>query len=108
MTSPGQKQIVSVGGGAQPNWRADGRELFYLAPTRSLMSVDVVTAGSLTISRPKALFRTPISGNLNMFRSHYVNDARGERFLVDVREPTPGSNAISVIVNWRAMLGQTN
>ena len=30
--SGGGKHQVSVGGGTQPVWRADGRELFYLAP----------------------------------------------------------------------------
>ena len=59
--SPGRKQIVSVGGGAQPFWRGDGRELFYLAPTRSLMSVNVTSGESFTISRPQPLFRTSSS-----------------------------------------------
>ena len=30
---------VSAGGGAQPQWRGDQRELFFLAPDRSLMAV---------------------------------------------------------------------
>jgi DNA-binding winged helix-turn-helix (wHTH) protein/Tol biopolymer transport system component len=103
--SPGHKQIVSVGGGAQPNWRNDGRELFYLAPNHALMSVDVAGGDTLTISRPHVLFRTPITGGLNTFRSHYVVDDSGTRFLLDVRERTPGSESIGVVVNWRAMLG---
>ena len=35
---PGAKQTVSVAGGAQPQWRADGRELFYVAADWTLMT----------------------------------------------------------------------
>ena len=37
----GGKLPVSTGGGAQPQWRADGRELYYYTPDRNLMAVDV-------------------------------------------------------------------
>jgi Tol biopolymer transport system component len=36
---PGPKARLSAEGGAQPRWRADGRELFYLALDGTLMSV---------------------------------------------------------------------
>ncbi len=35
------KRQISSGGGFQPQWRGDGRELFYLSPDGSLMSVRV-------------------------------------------------------------------
>ena len=35
------KRQISSGGGLQPQWRGDGRELFYLSPDGSLMSVRV-------------------------------------------------------------------
>ena len=36
---PGAKTIVSTGGGLQPRWRRDGKELFYVAPDGKLMAV---------------------------------------------------------------------
>jgi Tol biopolymer transport system component len=42
---PGQTAI-SVGGGMQPEWRRDGKELFYIAADGKLMAVDVMTDGS--------------------------------------------------------------
>ena len=39
-TLGGQRQI-SAEGGAQPRWRRDGKELFYLAADRKLMAVTV-------------------------------------------------------------------
>jgi hypothetical protein len=51
--SPGRK--VSLGGGAAPRWRRDGKELFYIRPDETLMSLEMVPAGA---AFPKTLFRT--------------------------------------------------
>ena len=40
----GGKWIVSQGGGMQPRWRQDGRELFYQSADSTLMSVEVAGA----------------------------------------------------------------
>ena len=39
----GGKWQISTDGGAQPVWRHDGRELFYINPDRKLMSVEIKT-----------------------------------------------------------------
>ncbi len=39
------KQIASTGGGRQPKWGADSRELFYVAPDGRLMSVSLTATG---------------------------------------------------------------
>jgi len=50
---------VSTGGGIEPRWRGDGKELFYLAPDRRLMAVGVKSAGDrLEAGIPRALFPT--------------------------------------------------
>ena len=38
----GEKVRVSTNGGGAPKWRADGKELFYVAPNRKLMSVRIL------------------------------------------------------------------
>ena len=35
----GHRRTISTNGGAQPRWRKDGKELFYLASDRRLMTV---------------------------------------------------------------------
>ena len=100
----GMKQIISVGGGAQPNWRRDGHELFYLSADHRIMSVDITSGETLRVGQPRALFRAPVEGSLNSYRSHYAATADGQRFLVDTTEPEPHRDAISVLVNWRALL----
>jgi dipeptidyl aminopeptidase/acylaminoacyl peptidase len=37
---PGAKVAISIGGGSQPQWRADGRELYYYAPDQKLVAVE--------------------------------------------------------------------
>ena len=55
------KRQVSSGGGVQPQWRQDGRELFYLGPDGSMMSVRVELGTDLTVRTPARLFTTNIA-----------------------------------------------
>jgi len=55
------KQQISKGGLGMVHWRADGRELIYLATDRGLMSVDVTTTPQLRASAPRLLFQAPDS-----------------------------------------------
>ena len=55
------KRQISSGGGVQPQWRADGRELFYLGPDGAMMSVRVDTRTGFTASPPARLFTTKIA-----------------------------------------------
>ena len=102
---PGTKRAVSSGGGSEPQWRGDGKELFYLAADGTLMSVDVQAASDLRVSRRRPLFRTPIpiSGEMYSRRNHYVPTSDGERFLMNAPERPQGS--VTIVVNWRAALG---
>ena len=45
MADGGAKWLVSRGGGLQPQWSADGRQLYYIALDRRLMVVDVRADG---------------------------------------------------------------
>src|SRR5262249_48030569 len=40
--SGGGSVLVSGGGGTEPRWRGDGRELFYVAPNGKMMAVEVM------------------------------------------------------------------
>jgi DNA-binding winged helix-turn-helix (wHTH) protein/Tol biopolymer transport system component len=101
---PGGKRAVSVGGGSEPQWRSNGRELFYLAADGTLMTVDVTSGADLQVSRGRALFRSPIpiSGEMNLRRNHYVPAADGQRFLMNA--PGRQDNAINVLVHWQERL----
>jgi Tol biopolymer transport system component len=85
-TFPGAagKWQVSRGGGTEPRWRNDGKELFYLGPTGTLMSVPVDATGTFSSGAPTPLFqvrgRAPISST-DLFTYDVTKD--GQRFLVN-------------------------
>ncbi len=51
------KWQVSRGGGTEPRWRADGKEIFYIAPNGMLMAVSVNSAGAFVTGTPAPLFQ---------------------------------------------------
>ena len=53
----GQAWRISADGGTQARWRGDGKEIFYLAPDRQLMSAAVALENdSVTVTRIEPLF----------------------------------------------------
>jgi Tol biopolymer transport system component len=99
----GERQI-STRGGAQPRWRRDGKELFYLAPDGKLMAV-AVNAGTAGIetSPPRELFNTGIAGSFLERRNQYVVTRDGQRFLVNISAEDESSAPITVVMNWDAV-----
>lgn len=94
----GRKWQVSASGGAQPRWRRDERELFYISPDRTLMAVGIKSDSTFTAGVPKALFKTKI----DEFRAsnRYDVDKDGRRFLMNVPVSATSPAAITVIMNW--------
>ena len=95
----GKRKIqISNAGGDSPRWRADGREILYSGPGRSLMAVDVQTGDDLKPGVPRRLFDFP-----GVIRGWDVTPD-GQRFLVNV--PVVESNAmpLNLVVNWTARL----
>jgi Tol biopolymer transport system component len=52
----GGKWRVSVGGGTEPRWRRDGKELYFITPDRKVMAVQVKLEATFEIGVPKKLF----------------------------------------------------
>jgi Tol biopolymer transport system component len=100
----GDKRRISTGGGNQPRWRRDGRELFYVAADGQMMAVAVQASGAtFEHGAPRALFKTRMRWEAPVFLGiQYDVASDGQRFLIAtvVGEPTP----VSVILNWAADL----
>jgi Tol biopolymer transport system component len=92
----GAKVRVSTGGGLLPQWRKDGRELFYAADNK-LMAVDVKLGGLPEIGTPQALFEL-YEGSIG------VPFADGRRFLFVEPASEPPAPKINVVLNWTAEL----
>jgi Tol biopolymer transport system component len=78
------KWQVSRGGGTEPRWRGDGKEMFYVGPTGILMAVPVNGENGFSTGAPAPLFqlggRTPISST-DIFTYDVSQD--GKRILVN-------------------------
>ncbi|MFN7979945.1 MAG: protein kinase [Vicinamibacterales bacterium] len=99
MSDPKAARQVSNGGGLEPIWRRDSRELYYLSPERVLTAVDV-SGPPLNVSPPHALFDMP-TGVLWDANVHYDAAADGQRFVVAETGPSPTPLAITVLTDWR-------
>ncbi len=96
---------VSTGGGNRPLWARNGRELFYLSPSGSLMSVTVENGPTWTASVPTMLLKQSLfvsSPGATVGRTYDVS-ADGQRFLMikqGTSEQTAAPPQIIVVQNW--------
>ena len=102
--SPGAKRTISTGGGTEPQWRGDGKELFYLSADHMMMAFDVNSGSMLQAGKPKPLFRAPVLGALTDYRNYYAVTADGKRFLIDSVAAGTNQEPITVLVNWTALV----
>jgi len=91
------KWRISMTGGTAPVWRSDGRELYYVAPDRTLMAADVNALGQdLKVGAVHSLF--------NLGTSQVVGEkfdvARDGRFLVARDMPDLHPAPMVIMVNW--------
>ena len=104
MTGQPRRQVVSSGGGDQPVWSRDGRELFYVDTRGQLYSVSVRTHndGHLTLSAATKL-DVPRLGERHWGTAYDISPD-GQR----VYFPHPGSHPIphelGIVLNWTALL----
>lgn len=81
---PGSQQPVSKGGGIQPRWRRDGKELFY-------------------IGTPTPLFTARLVSPTNLQFGYAVNPD-GQRFLIDTIADQTVTTPITVVQNWTSVI----
>ena len=100
--TPAAPHRVSTGGGSEPQWRGDGRELFYLGTDGKVMRVDIrLGEAAFESGEPRPLFQARVAG---IARNHYVAARDGSRFLINtIPEPTLATS-ITVALNWTTVL----
>ena len=99
------RRQVSVSGGTQPQWRADGRELFFHANELHMMAAEITPGESLEIGAVRELFATnPTVHSPTVFMFAATRD--GQRFIMT--EPVENSSSnrepLYVITNWQTLL----
>ena len=91
---------VSRGGGGEPAWSANGRQLFYRIGDR-MMAVEITTEPELRIGEPVELWEKPYF-SLELFpRANYDVASDGRFLMLGLRESDAQRLLmINVVVNW--------
>jgi Tol biopolymer transport system component len=98
---PGPQVQISREGGAQPRWSRDGKRLYFVAPDRKLMEVEIDVLGDrLAPHAPRALFQTRIVAPVYVLYQYDVT-RDGSRFLVNSLRPEA---PLTLVSNWTSAL----
>ena len=100
----GGRWQVSAGGGVEPRWRADGKELFYVSPNGTLMSVALrFKQQSVLPVAPRPLFTARFGEfGAEIFRPVYAPSHDGQKFLANVVIEETSASPVTMILNWPA------
>jgi Tol biopolymer transport system component len=96
----GGKWQVSTGGGTEPRWSADGKELYFLTLDRKVMAVDVTAGSIFQVGAPKLLFQAPVQ----VFNSPGEYTVDGKRFLFLAPVEQTVQTPFTIVLNWEAGL----
>ncbi len=96
---PGVKQLISAGGGLNPIWSRNGRELFYRRGA-DVVVVAVETEPSFTVGKPAVIFQ----GRYRQSGRDFDVSPDGSRFVMMRNDDPRTSNTINVFLNWRRSL----
>ena len=98
---PGESHLVSIGGGVDPNWSADGTELFYRSGS-TIMAVDVRTQPTFEVlGAPEPLF----SGTYDFTQTGNWGVGPGGQFVMIKSNPST-LRQFQVVLNWFEELRQ--
>ena len=99
------KWQVSNGGGEQPRWRADGKELFFLSGEGKMVSVPVRGEANFDTGAPVELFQAnPRELVATSEQLEYAVTRDGQRFLINTEVKGAETRPMSIVMNWDAEL----
>jgi Tol biopolymer transport system component len=92
----GGKWQISNGGGVQPRWGVDGKDLFYRTPDSELYSAPVSLGPQFSAGIPKLLFKRRLQpGAMN-----WAIARDGQKFVMNAAPATASMPAFTVVLNW--------
>jgi eukaryotic-like serine/threonine-protein kinase len=96
----GAQWMISVNGGGQPRWSADGKRLFYLTGIGDVMAVDIRAGASFQNSTPQRLLGGNMAASLNVHPT-------GDRLLMMRPDASAGPPPpFTLVLNWMTKLEQ--
>jgi eukaryotic-like serine/threonine-protein kinase len=97
---PGGKWQISTGGGTEPVWNRNGRELFYRSGDK-MMAVDISTQPAFAGGKPRMLFEGSYEPSPVTFPNYDVSPD-GQRFLMlkPIEQAQAAPTQINIVLNW--------
>jgi len=96
---PGERIRISQTGGSDPQWRNDGRELFFVSTDGTFTAVPVQSDQTFVYGTPESLFRASFEPFSLTFGSVYAPARDGKRFLV-VEVVEADEPRLTAAINW--------
>jgi len=99
------KWQVSRGGGIEPRWRGDGKEIFYIGAKTTFTAVPVNSEGTFSTGNPTPLFHSQLRAQVSstdLFNYDVSKD--GQRFLVNRYAKPQQVAPLHVVLNATADL----
>ncbi len=100
LSPTGGKWQVSSNRGRMPQWRADGKELFFVNYESDFLAVPVNLEGGLSFGQPKILFNRPYYFEASASHASYQVSKDGLEFLIITTESRSGTAEFVVVQNW--------
>jgi Tol biopolymer transport system component len=91
---------ISSGGGVQPRWRADEKELYYYSANGNIMAVPIDTRSGFKAGLPQKLFACDLRTSRDDMHEYDVAPD-GQRFLINTTAGRQPSLPLTVAIGWR-------
>jgi hypothetical protein len=95
----GRWQVSQKGGNSPPQWRRDGKELYY-AVGQTIWAAPVINPNPLQLGAAHQLFAHPRTPR----GSFWTTSPDGQCFLFAVEGPESSPTKFDVVVNWSDLL----
>jgi eukaryotic-like serine/threonine-protein kinase len=103
----GGKWQVSTQGGFSPRWNGNGKELFYVAPDGTIMSVEASGTSVFQSGTPKPLFKPKGIAPQSNGTFYWDASSDGKKFIFPVLPSASGAappSRFTVVLNWPSLL----
>jgi serine/threonine protein kinase len=101
---PSQRIRVSSEGGTQPRWSGDGRELFFVSKSNTIMAIPFDPSSGVPTATPMRLFDVPISYAFGWHVPVRYDVSPDGRFLIIVRASKDPPPPLVLVLNWQTGL----
>lgn len=98
---PGDRTVISQGGGIEPVWSPTGREIFYRSPNgQRVIAVEVHSSPTFSVGARRVLFEGPYPVGRSYW-SDYDVWSNGNEFVMVAADVT-ATPELHVVMNWTA------